>query len=82
MAVMEKLSRLTKTILGRDHYTAAIVLAGGSGSRMGCSTTKQMMTLAGKPLIIHSALNIDGSAREMTEDAKSIYDTCSFENFK
>ena len=35
-----------------------------------------------KPLIIHSALNVDDSAREMTEDAKSIYDTCSFENFK
>ena len=35
-----------------------------------------------KPLIIHSTPNVDGSAREMTEDAKAIYDTCSFENFK
>ncbi len=35
-----------------------------------------------KPLIIHSAPDVDGSAREMTEDAKTIYDTCSFENFK
>ena len=59
MAVIEKLSRLSKTILGRDHYTAAIVLAGGSGSRMGCPTTKQMMTLAGKPLIIHSLLAME-----------------------
>lgn len=34
-----------------------------------------------RPLIIHSHPNINGSAREMTEDAKLIYDTCSFENF-
>lgn len=61
MAVIEKLSRLTKTILGRDHYTAAIVLAGGSGSRMGSDTTKQMMMLCGKPLIIHSLLAMEAS---------------------
>jgi tRNA1Val (adenine37-N6)-methyltransferase len=35
-----------------------------------------------KPLIIHASLNSDGSAREMTDSAKEIYDTCSFENFK
>ena len=34
-----------------------------------------------KPLIIHKSLNVDGSAREMTDSAKAIYDTCSFENF-
>lgn len=34
-----------------------------------------------KPLIIHKALNTDGSAREMTDAAKEIYDTCSFEGF-
>jgi tRNA1(Val) A37 N6-methylase TrmN6 len=34
-----------------------------------------------KPLIIHRTLNVDGSAREMTDSAKEIYDTCSFENF-
>lgn len=59
MAIIEKLSRLTKTVLGRDHYTAAIVLAGGSGSRMGSDVTKQMMTLAGKPLIIYSLLAME-----------------------
>ena len=59
MAVIEKISRLTKTVLGRNHYTAAIVLAGGTGSRMGSVTTKQMMTLADKPLIIHSLLAMD-----------------------
>ena len=48
-------------MLGRGHYTAAILLAGGSGSRMGSDTTKQMMTLAGKPLILHSLLAMEES---------------------
>lgn len=34
-----------------------------------------------RPLILHSELNKDGSARPMTEDAKAIYDTCSFDSF-
>lgn len=34
-----------------------------------------------RPLIIHSVPDTDGSAREMTEDAKSVYDNCSFERF-
>lgn len=59
MAIIEKLSRLTKSVRNRDHYTTAIVLAGGSGSRMGSTTTKQMMKLAGKPVIIHSLLAMD-----------------------
>ena len=34
-----------------------------------------------RPLILHSAQNVDGSAREMTEDAAAIYAGCSFEDF-
>ena len=34
-----------------------------------------------RPLIIHATQNVDGSAREMTDSARLIYDTCSFENF-
>ncbi len=34
-----------------------------------------------KPLIIHRSENTDGSARELTEDASAIYETCSFEKF-
>lgn len=33
------------------------------------------------PLIIHKEAAKDGSAREMTDRAKKIYDTCSFEDF-
>lgn len=61
MATIEKVSRLARLFGGRDHYTAAIILAGGTGSRMGTDTTKQMLTLAGKPLIIHSLLAFEAS---------------------
>ena len=33
------------------------------------------------PLIIHKEKAIDGGAREMTDRAKKIYDSCSFEDF-
>lgn len=61
MATIEKVSCLARLFGGRDHYTAAIILAGGTGSRMGTDTTKQMLTLAGKPLIIHSLLAFEAS---------------------
>lgn len=34
--------------------TVAIILAGGTGERMGSKTTKQMMLLLGKPVIVHT----------------------------
>lgn len=61
MATIEKVARLAKLFRGKDHYTAAIVLAGGSGSRMGSDTTKQMMILDGKPLIVHCLLAMETS---------------------
>lgn len=61
MATIEKASRLARLFGGRDHYTAAIILAGGSGTRMGTDTTKQMLTLAGKPLIVHSLMAFEAS---------------------
>lgn len=42
-----------KTILHRPR-TAAIILAGGVGSRMQAGATKQMLLLAGKPIIVHT----------------------------
>lgn len=61
MSTIEKVSRLARLFGGRDHYTAAIILAGGSGSRMNADTTKQMMTLCDKPLIVHSLLAFEAS---------------------
>lgn len=38
----------------RRPKTAAVILAGGMGKRMGSSTTKQMMLLLGKPVIVRT----------------------------
>lgn len=41
---------------GKRNYTAAVIVAGGSGTRMGEKTTKQMMLLCGKPIVVHTLL--------------------------
>lgn len=41
---------------GKRNYTAAIIVAGGNGTRMGSTTTKQMMLLNGKPIVVHTLL--------------------------
>jgi 2-C-methyl-D-erythritol 4-phosphate cytidylyltransferase len=38
-------------LFNKKHYTTAIILAGGSGTRMGCDNTKQFIDLAGVPVI-------------------------------
>ena len=47
----------------RRPKTAAIILAGGTGKRMGSSTTKQMMLLLGKPVIVHTLEAFEECAR-------------------
>lgn len=37
-------------------YTSAVVLAGGSGSRMGAEIPKQYLSLLGKPVLVHTLL--------------------------
>lgn len=61
MPFVEKLSQALRTALGKGHYTAAIILAGGSGTRMGADSAKQMMNLCGKPIIVHSLLAFEAS---------------------
>ena len=61
MPFVEKLSQAMRTAFGKGHYTAAIILAGGSGTRMGADSTKQMMNLCGKPIIVHSLLAFEAS---------------------
>ena len=41
---------------GKRDYTAAIIVAGGNGTRMGTETTKQMLELCGKPIVVHTLL--------------------------
>ncbi|MBQ7847440.1 MAG: 2-C-methyl-D-erythritol 4-phosphate cytidylyltransferase, partial [Clostridia bacterium] len=38
-------------LFSKKHYTTAIILAGGSGTRMGGDNTKQFIDLAGVPVI-------------------------------
>ncbi len=40
-------------------YTSAVILAGGSGTRMNSDTPKQFITLCGMPLFMHSLLRFD-----------------------
>ncbi len=47
---------LAKKTDKKKRYTSAIVLAGGSGSRMGSATTKQMLILGGMPIVVRSIL--------------------------
>ncbi len=41
---------------GKRNYTAAVIVAGGSGTRMGTEVTKQMLALCGKPVVVHTLL--------------------------
>ncbi len=42
---------LSSVLYKKKHYTTAIILAGGSGTRMGADNTKQFINLAGVPVI-------------------------------
>lgn len=44
-------------------FTSAIIVAGGSSSRMGSNTTKQMMTLCGIPVVVHTLLAFERCER-------------------
>ena len=41
---------------GKRNYTAAVIVAGGNGTRMGGEITKQMLQLCGKPVVVHTLL--------------------------
>lgn len=57
MAITKKLSHAFRVLTRRKKHTVAILLAGGTGSRMESEngTTKQLMLLRGKPLITYAA---------------------------
>lgn len=55
MGILDKSARLARLALDkRSHYVSAVIVAGGSGSRMKSNQTKQMMSLCGKPVIVHT----------------------------
>ena len=48
----------------RDRYfVSAVIAAGGSSTRLGGDTTKQMMTLCGLPVIVHTLLAFENCPR-------------------
>lgn len=70
-----KLEPKRMTFVHPDEFTApsAVLVEAKKGGSPSLKLTA--------PLIIHKEAAVDGGAREMTERAKKIYDTCSFEDF-
>lgn len=57
MCILKKISGVLRAISGSPHpknFTSAIIAAGGSSVRFGGDTTKQMSSLCGVPLIVHT----------------------------
>ena len=57
MSVTSSITRVIRAITGKKDHTAAVLLAGGIGSRMRSEggVTKQLMPLRGEPVIVHTA---------------------------
>ena len=61
-----KLKSLLKQFVPKREakHVTAIIVAGGSGSRMGTSTTKQMMELDGIPVVVRTILAFEKGRRK------------------
>ncbi len=56
MGFFDKLKKVVCAFLGNDNYVSAVILAGGSGTRVGGDKTKQMLEICGVPLVVHTLL--------------------------
>ena len=57
--LVQKLAEAIRSVFGRpgkSHHTTAIIVAGGSSSRMGDGVSKQLVKLHGVPVIVHTLL--------------------------
>ena len=62
MSIAEKIGGVLRVVSNKSyHRVTAIIVAAGSGSRMGGATTKQFMTLNGRPVIINTLLSFEKS---------------------
>lgn len=59
--LFEKIKKTMYAVVGKRAFVSAVILAGGSGSRMGTDTTKQMLVLDGMPLVVHTLLAFEKS---------------------
>lgn len=55
-SITKKIQDAASSVLASTAYVSAVILAGGSGSRVGAGVTKQQITVCGKPLVVHSIL--------------------------
>lgn len=54
--ILKKIKETVYAVVGKRSFVSAVILAGGSGTRVGTGQTKQMLVLDGKPLIVHTLL--------------------------
>lgn len=79
--IFEKIKETMYAVVGKRSFVSAVILAGGSGTRVGTGQTKQMLVLDGKPLIVHTLLAfeqceyIDEIVLVAKEEEMPTYDT-------
>lgn len=54
--IFEKIKETMYAVVGKRSFVSAVILAGGSGTRVSAGQTKQMLVLDDKPLIVHTLL--------------------------
>ena len=54
--LLYRIKNAASALFGGTKFTSAVILAGGSGTRVGADKTKQMIELCGKPLVVHTLL--------------------------
>lgn len=59
--MLEKIMNLFKKKENQTHFTSAIIVAGGSGSRIGDETPKQHLPVCGKEIVVHAMLAFESS---------------------
>lgn len=59
--LVRKIKDVAYAALGKSYFFSAVVLAGGSGTRVGGDVTKQMINVGGIPLVVHSLLAFQAS---------------------
>jgi len=59
--LFEKFKKTVYAAVGPRSFVSAVILAGGSGTRVGAGQTKQMLVLDGNPLIVHTLLAFERS---------------------
>ncbi len=81
--LFNKVKKVIYAALGKKDFVSAVVLAGGSGTRVGGDKTKQMLEVCGKPLIVHTLLAFQNSENidEIVVVAKK-EELASYELFK